>query len=112
MGGCHAFFEIVGMIAIGYIIARLVLITPIVKKSFIYRNKKRKNGANNPNPIIYSNNFEICKNVISNTDPVKDFNKSEDYPLSNNTLNMSTAPPSEKGDNFTHGGKIISKGKE
>ena len=108
----HAFFELVGMLAIGYIIARLVLLIPIVKKSFIYYSKKRINGINDPNPIVDSYEPEISENVISNSNPIKDFNKSNKYPLSNNALNMSATPFSKEADNLSYSKEIISKRKE
>jgi hypothetical protein len=49
----HAFFQIAGMLAVGYIISRLVLKIPIVKKSFIYHSKDRIDRTDNPNNYYY-----------------------------------------------------------
>ena len=105
----HAFLELIGMLVIGYAITRLILNIPIVNKSFIYRNKKRVNSASNPNPVVDSYKLEIGENVISNSNPVQDFNKGNDYPLNENTFDMSATPFAEKADNLFHSEEIIAE---
>lgn len=106
----HALFEFIGIIATGYIIARLVLRIPIVKKFLIYSGKKSIDRTDNPNPVIEADNLKISENVVSDSYPVKDFNESKDNPLDNNPLNMPSSPISEKSDySANHGKRIISK---
>lgn len=106
----HAIFELIGIIAIGYIIARLVLQIPIVKKFLIYRSKESVDRTGDPKPIIKADNFEIGKNIVSDSDPVKDFNKSKDNPLDDDTLNVPSSPITQKSDKPTYHGRSIIKG--
>lgn len=105
----HALFELIGIVAIGYVMARLILRIPIIKKFLIYSGKKSIDRTDNPNPIIDADNLEISEDIIGNSNPVKDFNKSEDNPLDNNPLNMPSSPVTQKTDNLTYHGKGIIK---
>jgi hypothetical protein len=106
----HALFELIGIIAIGYVIARLILRIPIIKKFLVYGSKESIDRTGDPKPIIDTDNLKIGENVISNADPVKDFNKRKNYPLDNHPFNMPCSPITQKTDNSTrHSKGIISK---
>jgi hypothetical protein len=103
--------QLIGIIAIGYVIARLILRIPIIKKFLVYRCKESIDRTSDPKPIIDADNFEISENIVGNSDPVKDFNKRKYYPLDDPSLNMPSSPITQKTDNPTcHGKSIINRG--
>lgn len=105
----HALFEFIGIIATGYVIARLLLKLPMIKEFLKYDSKKGVNRANNPNPINNADDLEISENVISYPNPVKDFSEGQNYPLCNDTINMSSSPLTQKTDNLAHLKSIIKR---
>jgi hypothetical protein len=103
----HALFELVGIVAIGYVIARLLLKLPIIKEFLKNDSKEGVNRTKKPYPIDDTNNLEISENIISQPNQIKHFNECQSYPLNNHPLDMTSPPISQETDKPSHTKRIL-----
>jgi hypothetical protein len=108
----HAFFELLGMIAVGYVISRLLLTIPVIKNFLISNSKQRVESTDNPNPVVNDCKPENRKNKFSDSAPIKNLDDSNDYPLGKNTHDVPAAPFSKKASKSAHDEKSISDSRD